>query len=209
MIRPIETDGATLGSLWGLPYTVYGVHNYSSKRCTQFYEQPVATWKVFGDDKNDVKLWLLEYSFSSSDNLSQPCDNPCDDWWIKRTTWSYKVCMMNTCKMYSRTLWFSYETRSHLEVLLFSWLQKIVRYYLSQTIFQNYSTIKRMYLMLGHTIEMIKNRKILPAKKLSLIITRTLYWVPAVIRSTVQMFKFRLPIFLFGTNLAAIWKGLS
>jgi hypothetical protein len=63
--------------------------------------------------------------------------------------------------------------------------------------------------MLGHTIEMIKNRKILPAKKLSLIITRTLYWVPAVIRSTVQMFKFRLPIFLFGTNLAAIWKGLS
>ena len=34
-------------------------------------------------------------------------------------------------------------------------------------------------------------------------------WVTAVIRLSVQMFKYRLPNFLFGMNLVAIWKGLS
>ena len=34
------------------------------------------------------------------------------------------------------------------------------------------------------------------------------YWVPAKICQSVQMFKSLLPNFLFGMNLAAIWKGL-
>jgi hypothetical protein len=34
-------------------------------------------------------------------------------------------------------------------------------------------------------------------------------WVSAVIALSVQMFKYRLPNFLFGTNLVAIWKGIS
>ena len=40
-------------------------------------------------------------------------------------------------------------------------------------------------------------------------IQHILYWVTAVIHLSVQMFKYHLPNFLFGTNLTVIWKGLS
>jgi hypothetical protein len=34
-------------------------------------------------------------------------------------------------------------------------------------------------------------------------------WVTAVIHLSVQIFKYHVPNFLFGTNLLANWKGLS
>jgi hypothetical protein len=44
---------------------------------------------------------------------------------------------------------------------------------------------------------------------LSTVIINVCQWVPAVNRLSVQIFKFRLQNYLFGTNLETIWKDLS